>query len=79
MISPTLTRAQPRSAERGMTISLGGSWHRITLFAIVALAAILNFTGLSREGYDNEFYAAAVRSMSESWHNFFLNTLDYTG
>ncbi|HEY8684405.1 MAG TPA: glycosyltransferase family 39 protein [Chloroflexota bacterium] len=81
MISPSLSRAgvQDRERERGMTLSLTGYWHRIVLFAIVALSAVLNFVGLSKEGYDNQYYAAAVKSMSLSWHNFFFNSFDPGG
>src|SRR5579859_1746605 len=79
MISPTLSRAGMQERERGLTISLTGYWHRIVLFAIVALSAVLNFFGLSKEGYDNQYYAAAVKSMSQSWHNFFFNSFDPGG
>jgi 4-amino-4-deoxy-L-arabinose transferase-like glycosyltransferase len=79
MISPSLSRAGVQERERGMTLSLTGYWHRIVLFGIVALAAVLNFVGLSREGYDNQYYAAAVKSMSLSWHNFFFNSFDPGG
>jgi 4-amino-4-deoxy-L-arabinose transferase-like glycosyltransferase len=79
MISPALQRARPQEAGRGLTLSLSSSWHRIALFAIVALSAALNFVGLSREGYNNEYYAAAVRSMSEGWHAFFYNSFDPAG
>src|SRR5579859_21015 len=79
MISPTLSRAGMQERERGLTISLTGYWHRIVLFAIVALSAVLNFFGLSKEGYDNQYYAAAVKSMSQSWHNFFFNSFDPAG
>src|SRR5207302_4910080 len=65
--------------ERGVTLSLTGYWHRLILFAILALSAVLNFVGLSTEGYDNEYYAAAVKSMSQSWHNFFFNSFDPGG
>jgi hypothetical protein len=66
MISPSLARTGVHERERGITFSLAGSWHRIVLFAIVALAAVLNFVGLSKEGYDNEYYAAAVCSIRSS-------------
>lgn len=66
MISERTLPSRARPAERGLTVSLNGSWHRIALLATVALSAALNFIGLSREGYNNEFYAAAVRSRCES-------------
>ena len=76
---PDAPASAPRSAERGITVSLAGSWHRISLLAIVIVAAMLNFWGLSKEGYDNQYYAAAVKSMSLSWHNFFFNSFDPGG
>lgn len=47
--------------------------------AIVALAAKLNFWNLSASGYGNLYYAAAVRSMAQSWHNFFFVSYDPGG
>jgi len=35
--------------------------------------------GLSNAGYGNTYYAAAVRSMAESWHNFFFAAFDPGG
>ena len=51
-------------------------WSRLALGLIVVLSAFLNFFQLSREGYANSFYAAAVKSMSMSWHNFFFAAFD---
>ncbi len=52
---------------------------RIALGPIVALAAVLNFIGLATEGYANTYYAAAVKSMSMNWHNFFFVAFDPGG
>ena len=79
MISERVLPGRPLPAARNLTLSIDQYWHRIGLFAILLLAAILNFVGLSREGYNNEFYAAAVKSMSQSWHNFFFNAFDPGG
>src|SRR5947209_12884961 len=79
MISQRTFPARTRPGARSITISVSSYWHRIALLAIVALSAILNFVGLSREGYNNQFYAAAVKSMSESWHNFFFSSFDPGG
>ena len=43
--------------------------------AIVAIAAALRFAELDDVGA-NQFYDAAVRSMSLSWHNFFFGAFD---
>jgi hypothetical protein len=42
------------------------------LAAVVALAAALRFSNLSAIGYANHYYTAAIKSMLQSWHNFFF-------
>ena len=49
------------------------------LALILLLAAFLNFWGVWDEGYGNEFYAACVKSMLQSWHNFFFVSFDPGG
>ncbi len=44
----------------------------IGLGAVVALAAILRFANLNTFGYANHYYAAGVKAMLQSWHNFFF-------
>jgi 4-amino-4-deoxy-L-arabinose transferase-like glycosyltransferase len=58
---------------------LAPPWHRLTLGAILLLAALLNFWQLSSLGYANSYYAAAVKSMLQSWHNFFFVSFDPGG
>jgi 4-amino-4-deoxy-L-arabinose transferase-like glycosyltransferase len=43
----------------------------ILLILILLLGAILRFYQLGADGYGNLYYAATVKSMSASWHNFF--------
>jgi hypothetical protein len=43
---------------------------RPELAALLVLAGVLYLWALSKNGYANEYYSAAVRSMSESWHAF---------
>src|ERR1700692_1611439 len=45
----------------------------------MALAGVLNLWALSRNGWANDYYSAAVRSMSTSWHNFLFASLDPSG
>jgi 4-amino-4-deoxy-L-arabinose transferase-like glycosyltransferase len=52
---------------------------RPELLGVLALAAALNLWALSRNGWANEYYAAAVRSMSSSWHDFLFASLDKGG
>lgn len=55
------------------------TWDRSVLALIAAVALFLNLYALNKEGYANEYYAAAVRSMLESWHNFFFASFDPGG
>src|ERR1019366_1128143 len=49
------------------------------LGALIALACTLNLWALGRNGWANDYYSAAVRSMSSSWHNFLFASLDRSG
>ncbi len=52
---------------------------RPELLVLLALAGALNLVSLARNGWANEYYAAAVRSMSTSWHDFLFASLDHNG
>jgi 4-amino-4-deoxy-L-arabinose transferase-like glycosyltransferase len=52
---------------------------RQALAAILVLAAVCDFYGLQRKGYANLYYAAAIRSMLQTWHNFFFVSFDPGG
>ncbi len=52
---------------------------RPELLALVGIASVLNFWGLSINGWANTYYAAAVRSMSTSWHDFLYAAMDRSG
>jgi 4-amino-4-deoxy-L-arabinose transferase-like glycosyltransferase len=47
--------------------------------AVMALAGVLNLWALSRNGWANPYYSAAVKSMSSSWHDFLFASLDRGG
>src|SRR3954470_4793504 len=49
---------------------------RPELAGVLALAALLDLWSLSRNGWANEYYSAAVRSMSSSWHAFLYGSFD---
>ena len=49
------------------------------LGGLVAVAAVLNLWALGRNDWANTYYAAAVRSMAASWHNFLYVSLDRSG
>ncbi|HUB36138.1 MAG TPA: glycosyltransferase family 39 protein [Solirubrobacteraceae bacterium] len=52
---------------------------RVQLTALLALSAVLNLWALSRNGWANLYYSAAVRSMSSSWHDFLFASMDKAG
>ncbi|GAB2829449.1 glycosyltransferase family 39 protein [Actinoallomurus bryophytorum] len=51
-------------------------WARPGLWAVLALAAVLYCWALSNNGDADYYYAAAVRSGTESWKAFFFGSLD---
>src|SRR5579883_1893501 len=53
------------------------SW--LGLAGVAALSLLLNLYRIGREGYANTYYAAAVKSMLQSWHNFFFVSFDPGG
>jgi 4-amino-4-deoxy-L-arabinose transferase-like glycosyltransferase len=52
---------------------------RLAELAVFALALGMNLWSLSLQGYGNTYYAAAVRSMTQSWSNFFFASFDPGG
>jgi 4-amino-4-deoxy-L-arabinose transferase-like glycosyltransferase len=50
--------------------------HRLGLTVVLALSAFLNLSWLTREEYANVYYAATVKNMLASWHNFFFASYD---
>jgi len=87
MHAPALDRRDlPQDLEHPSTLSRTVDWirhrfplQRASLGIVVALSALLNFIALGSEGYANTYYAAAVKSMSQSWHNFFFVAFDPGG
>jgi 4-amino-4-deoxy-L-arabinose transferase-like glycosyltransferase len=53
--------------------------HHLALTAVLALSAVLNVNRLTQNEYGNTFYSTAVRSMLDSWHNFFFISFDPSG
>ena len=50
--------------------------HLLGLTVILVLSAFLNLSWLTREEYANVYYAATVKNMLASWHNFFFASFD---
>jgi 4-amino-4-deoxy-L-arabinose transferase-like glycosyltransferase len=80
--APALPRRAGAPALRGRLRSLvrgrpaDPTWVRPALFGVVALAAVLCLWDLTLSGYANSYYAAAVKSASESWKAMFFGSLD---
>jgi len=55
------------------------TWDRIILAMILALAGFLSLYAVWNEGYGNQYYAAAIKSMLASFHNFFFASFDGGG
>jgi len=53
--------------------------HRLALAAVLAVSALLECYRLERNGWANQYYSAAVRSMLGSLHNFFYVSSDPGG
>ncbi len=47
-------------------------WELLGLAFVVGIAAWLRFSNLDALGYVNHYYTAGVKSMLQSWHNFFF-------
>jgi 4-amino-4-deoxy-L-arabinose transferase-like glycosyltransferase len=52
---------------------------RPELAALLLLAGLLDLWALGQNGWANEYYSAAVRSMAGSWHNFLFGSFDAQG
>lgn len=69
-----------RTTESAKTTpSLNPSWEKGILAAIFLLAIVLRLWDVQKNGYCNTYYAATVRSMTMSWHNFFFDSFDPGG
>src|SRR3984957_19740489 len=63
-----------RSLWRGP--SRDPAWARPALLALLAVTGLLYLFNLSRNGYANDFYAAAVQAVTRSWKAFFFGSFD---
>ncbi len=49
------------------------------VFGVLAVAGVLNLWNLSVNGTANAYYAAAVKAMASSWHDFLWGSMDRSG
>jgi 4-amino-4-deoxy-L-arabinose transferase-like glycosyltransferase len=73
--SASLPRRRPLAALRVGALAR----HRLELWALLALSAVLDLWALDRNGFANTYYSAAVRSMTQSWHAFLYGSFDAAG
>jgi 4-amino-4-deoxy-L-arabinose transferase-like glycosyltransferase len=77
--APVTTQPGAAEADRTRARSLAERIPHPELLGLIALTGVLNLWALARNGWANEYYAAAVRSMSGSWHDFLFASLDKSG
>src|ERR1017187_804480 len=78
-MNSTPSLRQTTSLEEQPISSTPSSKEWVGLAAIILLGASLRLWGLEKNGTGNPYYAAAVRSMLMSWHNFFFVSFDPVG
>ncbi len=54
-------------------------WQKLALGAVMLISIFVNFYQLGQSGFGNLFYAAGVKSMADSLHNFFFVSYDPGG
>src|SRR5262245_47151073 len=77
--APAAPLSRPGLDTRARLRALAERLPRPELWALVVLAAVLNLWALSKNGFANDYYSGAVRSMSASWHNFLFASADPSG
>ncbi len=88
----TRSAASETSSVAPVTTPFGTAWRprgrarvlalrrpRPELIGLLGIAGLLNLWALSRNGWANDYYSAAVRSMSSNWHDFLFASLDKSG
>ena len=75
--APRLPASGARERIRARALTLPRP--RPELAGLLLLAGLLSLWALSRNGWANEYYSAAVRSMASSWHAFIYGSFDPAG
>jgi 4-amino-4-deoxy-L-arabinose transferase-like glycosyltransferase len=71
----------PHEAEQPLAPPGKKRWfarHRFALGGILLISIVMNFYALGKNGFGS-YYPAAIRSMLDSWHNFFFVSYDPGG
>src|SRR5438128_12388895 len=67
------------SAQTPPTHTSISLWERVALGAVLLISAFVNIFQLDQQGYGNLYYAAAVKSMLENFHNSWYVSFDPGG
>lgn len=78
-VAERITYQEPGTLPIKRSTTASRPWQKIALGFILLLSGVLNFWALDQMGYSNTYYAAAVKSMLQSWHNFFFVSFDAAG
>lgn len=74
--SPGISWPRQSGSERGLALNLRRFKDWAPLAALLIFAGALYLWGLSRNGYANTYYAAAVQAGTHSWKAFLFGSLD---
>ncbi len=80
-IASSATPVEPARAVRSVLSAVRSriTWLRAAEAALLIITLGLRVWGLDQNGFGIEYYSAAVRSMTQSWHNFLYNSFDPAG
>lgn len=78
VVAPTRDLAMP-VADPPVTPLKKPIWQKFAPGMVLLLSLFVNFYNLGQHGFGNLYYAAGVRSMADSWHNFFFAAYDPGG
>lgn len=80
IITPATTRENPpEQPEVQHKNGWSPLWRWPALVGVLLVSVFLNFYQLGQNGFANLYYAFAIRSMLDNWHNFFFVAFDPGG
>src|SRR5712691_2874162 len=74
-----ITPAPPQPVDERRYATPSRLWQRLGLGGILLISIFMNFFQLGQNGFANLYYASAIRSMLDNWHNFFFVSFDPGG
>ena len=74
-----IIRSEPNSFTVYTPPKRSPLWQQVALGAVMLISIFMNFFQLGQNGFGTYFYASGVRSMLDSWHNFFFVSYDPGG